>query len=320
MRTYSVYGLTIASRAELPGLAAAAAGAVPDLHVWVGEIPDWAPASTERLTVRYRTPPAERTVSDNLLVYELPAGFALCYADGCRFHIARDVHDIWAQWPAHYTIVDVEPYLLGPVLGFAMRLCGILCLHASAVVVDGRAVALLGPSHSGKSTTAASFGAAGFPVLSDDLVAVREIHGAPTAYPGTGRLRLWEGSERALFGRFGPLPRLAPSWDKATLQLDALGVEHPEAPLPLGAVVILGEREAGADAPRCSAIAVAEAFLSVVANTYANYLLDAPMRAEEFAQVSRLVARCPVLRVVPSTDAARLGALVGSIVDAVRAS
>ncbi len=320
IHTYTVYGLAIASAAELPGLTAAAAGVVPELHLRLGDVPDWAPTSFDTLPVRYRTPAAEWTVSDNLIVCELPAGFALRYADGCAFQVARNGHDIWGQWPSSYTILDVEPYLLGPVIGFALRLRGVLCLHASAVVVDGRAVALLGPSQAGKSTTAAAFGAAGFPVLADDLVALRDVEGVPMAYPGAGKLRLWEESERMLFDRFGTLQRLAPSWDKATLALDAHGIEHAETAMPLGAVVVLGEREGGADVPRRSAMTDADGFLAIVANSYANYLLDAPMRAVEFAQLSRLVRRCPVRRVTPSTDAARLGALVAAIVDAVRAT
>jgi hypothetical protein len=298
----------------------AADGSVPDLRARLGATPDWAPEAPDGLLVRYRTPAAEWSDTENLVVYEVPAGFAFWYADGSRFHLDRRGRELWAQWPSHFSIVDIEPYLLGPVLGFALRLGDVLCLHASAVVVDGRAVALVGPSQSGKSTTAAAFGAAGYPVLSDDLVALREVNDVLMAFPGTGRLRLWASSERALFGRFGALPRHAPSWDKATLQLNAHGVEHPEAPLALGAIVILGEREAGADAPRLTPASAAEAFLTIVANSYATYLLDARMRAVEFAQVSRLIARCPVLCVSPSADATRLDALVSTVVDAVRAS
>jgi hypothetical protein len=316
---YSIYGFSLESAAELPGLTVAAAETAAELRVWLDDAPRWAPTSFDSLQVRYRTPAAEWAVTDNLVVYELPAGFALRYADGCLFHVARNGCDIWARWPPHYTLLDTEPYLLGPVIGFALRLRGGLCLHASAVVVDGRAVALLGPSQAGKSTTAAAFGAAGFPVLADDLVAVGDIDGVPMAYPGAGKLRLWEDSERMLFGRFGDLPRHAPSWDKATLALDAHGVEHVERAVPLGAVVVLGEREDGPDAPRISAIRGADAFAVIVANSYANYLLDGSMRAMEFAQVARLVSRCPVRRVTPSTDPARLGALVSAIVASMRA-
>jgi hypothetical protein len=319
IHTYSLYGLTVTSTTELPGLTAAAAGAPSELQLRLGDVPDWTPTSFDAFPVRYRTPAAEWTIADNLIVHELPAGFALRYADGCTFQVARDGRELWAQWPSHYTVLDVEPYLLGPVIGFALRLRGTLCLHASAVVVDGRAVALLGPSQAGKSTTAAAFGAAGYPVLADDLVALREVDGTPMAYPGAGSLRLWEEGERMMFYRYGTLPRLAPSWAKGTLAMDAHGVEHVERAVPLGAIVVLGEREAGAGAPHWSEISDLEAFLAIVANSYASYLLDSPMRAVEFAQVSRLIGRCPVRRVTPSTDAARLGELVATIVGAVRA-
>ena len=122
-----------------------------------------------------------------------------------------------------------------------------------------------------------------------------------------------------LFGRGGTLPRLAPSWDKASLSLDEYGGGHADSAAPLRALILLGARECAVDVPRMSVIAGPEGFLGVVANSYVNYLLDPRMRAVEFAQVSRLVNRYPVRRVIPSTNPSRLGALVTTIVDAVRA-
>lgn len=240
------------------------------------------------------------------------------YDDGTEFHVSRDGARVWATWAPSATLADTETYLLGPVLGFAQRLMGVLCLHASAVVIDERAVALCGPGSAGKSTTAGAFASAGFAVLADDMTALRETRGELLVLPGYDHLRVWDGSERILLGSSGALPRLTPTWDKRALQLRRQGWTFREQPASLGAVVLLANREEGASAPRIDRVAPAEGFIDIAANTYANYLLDERMRAEEFAAISRLMSAVPVIRATPSSDPARLGALVDAIAVAVR--
>jgi len=48
------------------------------------------------------------------------------------------------------------------------------------------------------------------------------------------------------------------------------------------------------------------ALLALVADTYANKILDREMRAREFAVLGRLVSTIPVRRVYPHEDAGRL--------------
>lgn len=67
---------------------------------------------------------------------------------------------------------DVVLLLLGAVVPAVALKRGWLPLHASAVRIDGRAVAFLGPSGAGKSTVAAAFMRAGYGVAADDLAMV----------------------------------------------------------------------------------------------------------------------------------------------------
>jgi hypothetical protein len=251
-------------------------------------------------------------------VYELDEGFLFRYADDTEFHVSRDGREIWATWAPSATLADTETYLLGPVLGFAQRLMGVLCLHASAVVVDDRAIALCGPGSAGKSTTAGAFGAGGFGVLADDMTALRERAGNLLAQPAYDHLRVWESSERILLGSSGSLPRLTPNWDKRALRLRGQGWTFREEAAPLGAVVLLTAREDDAHSPRVEVVAPAEAFIAIAANTYANYLLDSRMRADEFASIARLMSNVKILRATPHADPARLGDLVNAIVAVVR--
>jgi hypothetical protein len=315
---YAIYGLTLASNAELPRLVEAQASAVPDMTLTVGAAPQWWRANRAP-SVRYRTPPAELRPDDHLVVHECAEGFRFRYADATEFHLSRDGREIWATWDPASTLADMATYLLGPVLGFAQRLRGVLCLHASAVVVDDFAVALCGPAEAGKSTTAGAFAAAGYGVLADDVTSLRE-HGAELmVMPAFGHLRVWEASERILLGTSGTLPRLTPTWEKRLLGLRERGWTFQAAPVRLGAIVLLAPRADDARAPRVETVPPGEAFVAIAANSYTQYLLDAAMRAAEFASIAHMMATAVVLRATPHTDPERLGALVAMIAGAVRA-
>jgi hypothetical protein len=283
------------------------------------DAPSWRSDVHASAAIRYRTPAAESEPGDNLVVYEVAEGFVLQYADGTEFHVSRSGREVWATWAPKSTLADTETYLLGPVLGFAQRLMGVLCLHSSAVVVDDMAIALCGPAYSGKSTTAGAFAAAGFGVLADDMTAIREHGGRAMAMPAYDHLRVWDETERILLGSSGMLPRLTPTWDKRALRLRGQGWTFCETPVRLGAVVLLGARENALRAPRIEAVAPGESFVTIAANSYANYLLDDRMRAEEFASIARLMRDVTVVRAAPHADPARIGDLVSAIVRAVHA-
>jgi hypothetical protein len=234
-------------------------------------------------------------------------GFWFRYDDGTEFVLDRDATNIQASWADASTLQDTATYLLGPVLGFALRLRGVLAFHASAVLINERAVVLVGPSGAGKSTTAAAFATAGVPVLADDVVAVRVVDGVTLAYPSYRLLRLWDESERILFGTTGQLPLLTPTWDKRALPL---GRAHPfhEMPAPLGDLFLLAPRTDDLQAPRVEALRRGDAFMQLVANTYANYLLDDAMRGQEMRALDAVLRGRRIQRLVPHADPSRLDA------------
>ena len=131
-----------------------------------------------------------------------------------------------------------ERLLLAQVLPLAALLGGYEVLHASAVDVAGRAVALVGHSGSGKSTLAAHLVAAGATARCDDVVAVRLAGDRVLAHSGPGELRLDAAGLDGLSRRDG--------------RLDAAGklcvpVATDASPAPLAAVYFL-RRPARADA------------------------------------------------------------------------
>jgi hypothetical protein len=82
--------------------------------------------------------------------------------------------------------------LAGPIQAVLWHQRGLLPLHANAIAVNGRAVALAGPAASGKSTLAAVLAAMGHRVMADDVCVVDVGAGAEcSVLPGSSHLRLW---------------------------------------------------------------------------------------------------------------------------------
>jgi len=229
----------------------------------------------------------------------------MAYYDGMQFWLERAGTAIWAIWPEGSTLEDASSYLLGPVLGVLLRLRGVTCLHASAVALDGYALAFVGAEGAGKSTTAAAFAQEGHGVLSDDVVALTENESEFLVVPAYPHLCLWPDSVATLYGSADALPHFSAGWEKHRLSLGDCQTRFEKRPLPLGAVYFLGERRSDLT-PFVEEIRPQAAFLSLVADTFANKILDRDLRAREFEVLSRLVRTVSVRRVFPHSEASRV--------------
>jgi hypothetical protein len=84
------------------------------------------------------------------------------------------------------------------VLPLAAVLRGLEVLHASAVVLDGRAVALAGACRAGKTSVAGYLAAAGAPFLTDDVLAVEPEAEGVLCHPGVAAANVRDAGLRAL--------------------------------------------------------------------------------------------------------------------------
>jgi hypothetical protein len=248
--------------------------------------------------------------ADGLKAWRLADGryFRLLYADGTEFFVDRSGTEIYASWPDTSTIEDTSIYLLGPVLGFALRLRGVTCLHASAVEAGGRAIAFLGPGEAGKSTTAAVFASRGHSVLTDDVAPIVEWNQVPHLQPTYPQLRLWPDAAALLFGSEDALPLLTPNWTKRALELGGDRGAFQSEPLPLAAMYVLGDSARGTE-HRIETLTGRDALRTLLANSYVGYLLDRAAREQEFACLSRLVRHVALRRVVRAADPSQLPVL-----------
>lgn len=234
------------------------------------------------------------------------AYFGFFCGDGTRFAVEQAGREVWADWAENCTLEDSATYLLGPILAFVLWLKGMASLHASAVAVGDQAIALVGPGGAGKSTTAAAFAKCGFAVLSDDVVVLADQGDHFVVQPAYPRVNLWPDSVRALFGSEDALSLLAPSWGKRYLPLGQNSHRFESKPVRLGAIYFLGARETGLASPVIEEVSSKMALLTLVAETYVNYLLTRDMQRRCFDVLGRVVAHVPVHSVRLTADARQI--------------
>jgi len=316
----SIYNLGIIANRPIPGVPSSAIDAI-DVRITFGSLPAWVyEVDSRERQLSYTSEYTDNSGDPLLRVFRLCGGthHHFRYADGTEFLIDNAGSEIWSHWLPPFTIEDAATYLLGPVMGFVLLLRGLVCLHASAVVIDYQAVALLGPAGAGKSTAAAAFSATGFGVLADDVVTLDDRNDVFLVRPSYPGIRLWPASVKALFGTESHLPTLTPNWDKRYLDLTNTPEQFRQEPLPLSAIYVLGERSHEATAPFIEPLERTHALLSLIANTYTNYLMDKMMQARQFDLLSRVLQIVPVKKITPHSHPARIGSLCKTIIDDLR--
>lgn len=173
-------------------------------------------------------------------------------------------------------------------IAFFLALSGHLCLHASAVEVDGRAIALSAPSGWGKSTLAALAVAAGHPLVGDDLLRIGFDAGPPDVYRGAAEIRLRPGAAA-----------LVEHWpDHSRITADGRTAVAPPrtraARLPLEALVfpVLDRERSDLVIER---MRPADAFATLLTAPRILGWLDAGVVATQFDQLTALAAEVPML-------------------------
>ena len=316
--SYRAYGLRIKSDRPVSALQEKPAHFErPDVSISLSEMPEWV-RNAMRLPFQQERPRTGKASGDDspftLTSFGDREFFQLAYGQDARFAVDRAATRIWGTCLPPLTSEDLATYLLGPIMGFALRCRGVTALHASSVCLSNNAVVLCGPSESGKSTTAAALALRGVPVLAEDISAIAEAEGLLYTESGYPRVCLWPHAVKILFGAPGALPRLTPTWEKCYLPLDGVAGEFASQKQRLGLVYIFAPRANEADAPRIVQLGPRDALLELVQNTYMNWLLDPDQRAAELDVLTKLVAEVPVRRIVPHTDPERIEALCDLII------
>ena len=152
--------MILGSNIEIPGLAAEKVeNQTANMEINMGSISDDLQDHIAQSSTKYYVEPGyEEEDPPRLIVNTLAGGryFHFDYEYGVEFVFNQSATKVWGRWKESLALEDAALFLLGPIIGFMLRLRGITCLHASSVVVDGKAFAMTGPSGAGKSTASAS--------------------------------------------------------------------------------------------------------------------------------------------------------------------
>jgi hypothetical protein len=221
----------------------------------------------------------------------------LRWASLFEFLISPDARTIEYHSLGKATDESLTTYLLGQVLSFSLLSRGSDPLHATAVVIDGEAVAFLGDCGYGKSTLGAAFAARGIPVLTDDVLALEMHDGRWMAHAGPPRLKLFPSVARRVLARNAG-GRLHADTSKLILPLErAQASDHA---VPLRALYML-PNPADSRARAQTRISVKpvegqKAFLALVRSAFNLIQIDRARLANQFDVATRLVRDVPIRR------------------------
>jgi hypothetical protein len=179
----SAFGLRLASAFPIAGVASAPPGG--DSAVWLEFAQARAlraawPAAEATPMVDFRDQRGRPVMTIaaapavGYMFYGRGFGRFLADPDGLRVRCAPRRVAVW-RW---------QRYVIGQVLPFVAVVRGLESIHASAVTVDGRAVAFVGRTQAGKSSTAVHLAARGAGFMADDVVTVQTTPEGVLAHPG----------------------------------------------------------------------------------------------------------------------------------------
>jgi hypothetical protein len=192
-RNYHLYGLHVSSDFPLNYPAAEAwPPGLTDLKLVQASADDFSKAVSRLEPEMAEAWCRYAQLPDGSIYLSWPGLFQFLISSNGRQIAGRQWGDI--SWEAFQT------YLLGQVLSFALIKQGIEPFHCTALVTAGRAFGLLGDCGYGKSTLAAACLRAGFSLLTDDLLVLKEEDQRFLAYPSFPRIKLFPEMARALLG------------------------------------------------------------------------------------------------------------------------
>ncbi|MBZ0309396.1 MAG: hypothetical protein K8I82_25250 [Anaerolineae bacterium] len=222
--------------------------------------------------------------------YRTDMGYLLRFPDLADFQVSADGLTVTC-YPAPDVTDDTPQHLyLNQVLPLALSKQGKLVFHASAVEIDGVAVAFMGESSKGKSTLAASFATGGFRFLTDDGLMVEVCGDGYRIMPSHPSIRLWQDSEAALIAPDTPT---APTLEFTSKSRFLAGETIPfcDSPRPLRRVYFLGD--GSAPEVMFQRMRPAEALIELVKHSFLLDIEEREMLAAHFDELSSL-ANLPI--------------------------
>ncbi|WP_271079229.1 hypothetical protein [Aurantiacibacter sp. MUD61] len=234
-------------------------------------------------------------------------GYLLRFPDQADFAIADGLEAITC-FPTpdtdERTIASLYANSVRPVVG---NHAGEFNLHGSAVMIGGKALAIMGFSRRGKTTLAGALAKAGHPFLTEDVLALTPDGSNYSVAPQRPVLRVFDDTAAYLSGE------VASARGEKSELAESADVPAAKDAAPLGAICLLGQGDVEqVTISRCDpAVALAEIMQH-------SFVLDVEDRARLSAHFERLAALAnavPCHHLDYPRDFARLPAVVTAIAE-----
>jgi hypothetical protein len=208
----------------------------------------------------------------------------------------------------------VHQWLLGTVLAYVLEARGTRCLHASTVAIDNRAIAFLGECGGGKSTLAAAFVSQGIPLLTDDVLPLRQTSDCIMATPSYPEMRLQRDAAQFFGWDISVLPRVVPFADKVRISLNDHNGRFCPIPQPLTAIYV--PTQANPDAPLSfERLSPQEALFSLIRHAFCARLLNSRLQRDQLESYAQVATSVPVYRITYPRGLHHLPTVVEALIE-----
>jgi len=235
-----------------------------------------------------------------LSVAKMDEGYLLRFNGLGDFYISSSIKEIVIMPRPGIPLETIQHLLLDQVIPLIINLKGGEVLHASAVLTPQGLIAFIGPTGSGKSTTAGIFLQDGNALLTDDCLALIEkdgnIYGVP-AYPG---LRLWDDAMKYLFKNNGTYESVAHYTQKLKMNIERELGRYCSEPMVLRRLYDIAdssEVKKKGDI-MIERISLRDSFMTLIRCAFRLDITDRNMLTHQFHFLERVASKISVRRLI----------------------
>jgi hypothetical protein len=204
----------------------------------------------------------------------------------------------YAHAPGNPRLDYMDVRLVG--VGFAWWLLrnGAIPLHSGALRLDGDVVLFTAESGMGKSSLMSSFVADGFPLVSDDFVAIHRdpANGRPVAASSYPQMRLWPNSVQQFFDDPENHPTVFDDGEKRRLRIGEGFGRFAAGEYPISRIYLLERRAEESGAIVQERLSGAESFMTLLASMIMGAVFPVTELAPIWEAVQALTEQVPFYR------------------------
>lgn len=272
MHSYSAFGLRIGSQITLPALPAAFYNRF-EAVIYFANI---------------EVPPNEAAIVSGDSFCITRSG-VYRFWDDLGTLLIRNGSEILVDPAPEVDVSVIRAGILGAGFGTLLHQRGHLILHASSVVVDGKAVVFAGGSGQGKSTIALALYRRGYKLLSDDVTAIDMTAAIPRAILGYSQINVQPDVLVAHSCDPTQFDKVEPALEKRVIPTRQA---YSDSVFLLKQIYVLAE----GDETEIEVLGSFEALAELLGRSYCFRMLTPRGRSKHLAQCAKLAQTASVLR------------------------